>query len=106
MPAYFLMNYLKHKRWAKTNIPPIETPQVAWTAYCIEIVAKIVAFALAHIIVAKKAPLWIYGTSNIEPYPGFCKHFAEMMCIALIWGPYTQMIRRKLASPAQHSKSD
>ena len=106
MPAHFLMNYLKHRRWAKTNIPPIEKPCVAWKAYCIEVVAKIVAFALAFFIVVKKAPIWIYGTSNIEPYPGFCKHFITCMCMALIGGPYTQMLRRKLESPARHSKSD
>ena len=106
MPAHFLVNYIKHRRWAKTNTPPIETPQVAWMAYCIEIVAKVVAFGLTFYIWVKKAPYWIYGTSNLDPYPGFFKHFVTMMCIALISGPYTQMVRRKLASHAHHSKLD
>lgn len=45
MPAFYLMNYLKHKRWAETGVAPIEHSQVKGKAYWIEAVAKVLFFA-------------------------------------------------------------
>lgn len=97
MPALFLMNYLKHRRWAKTGVPPIETPQVVRAAYWIEVITKVTAFALIDVLI-KKTTVAIYGTTNIEPYPGFFKVFIQIFMLAFVAGPCTQLIRRELAA--------
>ena len=99
LPANYLMNYFKHKRWAETGVAPIETSEVKRKAYWIEVLAKIAIFATVNFCL-KKAPILIYGTSNIEPYPGFVKAFVTMFMLALIGGPFTQMVRTRLATPA------
>ena len=97
MPAHFLMNYLKHKRWAETGVPPIETHQLTRKAYWIEVVAKALGFIAMSFIVREEGPKWIYGTKNIENYPGFVKCFLFMFILSWLGGPYTQMIRWRLA---------
>ena len=106
MPAHFLFNYLKHKRWAETGVPPIETHHLTSKAYWIEVVAKAFGFLAMSFIVRDKGPKWIYGTSNIEPYPGFVKCFLFMFILSWLGGPYTQMIRRKLAPRDLSTKTD
>ena len=99
LPLLFHVNYLKHKRWAETGLPPIETSQVVgWKAYSIECVVKAIGFGIIQ-IATKKLPVIIYGTSNIEPYPGFFKCFLSMIAISILSGPFTQFLRTSLAAP-------
>ena len=100
------MNYLKHRRWAKTGVPPIETHQLTRKAYWVEVVAKVVGFAAMSIIVRDKGPKLIYGTSDIEPYPCFVKCFLFMFILSWLGGPYTQMIRRMQAPRDQNIKAE
>ena len=61
-----------------------------------EAVGRVMGFLLV-MIVHKKSPLWLYGTSNIEVIPSFIKCFFVMGSVTWLHGPFTLWIRTKLA---------
>ena len=98
VPLSYLINYWNKKRMLKTGEKSIEASDVKPTMRVFEMALRTGILLIWMDLVRKKFPMLIFGTLNLQPYPGLVQFASLKGFLLLLYGPFTQWLRRNFTS--------
>ena len=99
VPMSYLNNYWSKNRMLKTGENYIETSSIKPAMKVLEGVLRTGIFLYIGMdLIRKKLPMMIFGTLNLQPYPGFIQFASLKGSMMILYGPCTQWLRRNFTS--------